>query len=245
MHGSATNPELIHLSRYATCSRPCNSTVRRELYSLLATTLSKKLDGKTAAAATIRRKRAIFRNSPECAVKAELLTENPPTRIKWKAPGQAEQEADPARAPDRAGRRTLDRRAGPEPPGSPSVGVLRLHVLRRRAAGGGHRATTPGLRPAAPRLGHSSAQADTAAIGLSVDGQRRSARQAGLQHRSSKTVRPVRIPPELVALLHWHVTAYGTAPDGRLFQTQRGGLIQDGGYGEVWAEARSCALTAA
>lgn len=110
---------------------------------------------------------------------------------------------------------------------------------------GGHRATTPGLRPAAPRLGHSSAQADTAAIGLSVDGQRRSARQAGLQHRSSKTVRPVRIPPELVALLHWHVTAYGTAPDGRLFQTQRGGLIQDGGYGEVWAEARSCALTAA
>jgi integrase len=53
----------------------------------------------------------------------------------------------------------------------------------------------------------------------------------------------VPIPPELVALLRWHVTAYGTAPDGRLFQTMRGGLIQDTGYGEVWAEARTRALT--
>lgn len=35
------------------------------------------------------------------------------------------------------------------------------------------------------------------------------------------------------------------APDGRLFRTQRGGLIQDTGYGEVWAEARMRALSPA
>jgi hypothetical protein len=65
----------------------------------------------------------------------------------------------------------------------------------------------------------------------------------GLKHRPRKAVREVPIPPALVALLRWHVTAYGTAPDGRLFQTARGGLIQDTGYGEVWAEARARALT--
>ncbi|MFF3461015.1 hypothetical protein [Streptomyces sp. NPDC002619] len=67
----------------------------------------------------------------------------------------------------------------------------------------------------------------------------------GLKHRPRKAVRRVPIPPELVALLRWHVTAYGTAPDGRLFQTMRGGLVQDTGYGEgeVWAEARARALT--
>jgi integrase len=52
----------------------------------------------------------------------------------------------------------------------------------------------------------------------------------------------VPIPPDLVALLRWHITAYGVASDGRLFRTQRGGLIQDTGYGEVWAEARKRAL---
>src|SRR5689334_10865661 len=31
---------------------------------------------------------------------------------------------------------------------------------------------------------------------------------------------------------------YG-APDGRLCRTMRGGLVQDTGYGEVWAEARA------
>lgn len=67
----------------------------------------------------------------------------------------------------------------------------------------------------------------------------------GLKHRPRKAVREVPIPPELVALLRWHVMAYGTAPDGRLFRTQRGGLIQDTGYGEVWAEARTRALSPA
>lgn len=65
----------------------------------------------------------------------------------------------------------------------------------------------------------------------------------GLKNRPQKTVRTVPIPPDLVALLRWHLVAYGAAPDGRLLRTQRGGLIQDTGYGEVWAEARARALT--
>jgi integrase len=44
----------------------------------------------------------------------------------------------------------------------------------------------------------------------------------GLKQRPRKAVRTVPIPPDLVALLRWHITAYGVAPDGRLFRTQRG-----------------------
>jgi integrase len=38
---------------------------------------------------------------------------------------------------------------------------------------------------------------------------------------------------------------YGTTPDGRIFQTGRGGIIQDSAYSAVWAEARKNALTEA
>ncbi|MFF3685731.1 hypothetical protein [Streptomyces sp. NPDC002187] len=51
------------------------------------------------------------------------------------------------------------------------------------------------------------------------------------------------IPPLLVSMLREHLETHGTATDGRLFQTARGGLVQESGYGEVWARARRHALT--
>nr|WP_235613588.1 hypothetical protein [Streptomyces olivochromogenes] len=81
-------------------SLPTSALSDRLLVRSTLTALSKKLDGKTAAARTIRRKRAIFHNSLEYAVEADLLTENPLTRIKWKAPEQVEEELDPACVPD-------------------------------------------------------------------------------------------------------------------------------------------------
>jgi integrase len=44
-------------------------------------------------------------------------------------------------------------------------------------------------------------------------------------------------------MLRSHIERYGTAPDGRLFQTSRGGLVQESGYGEVWRRARKQSLT--
>ena len=53
------------------------------------------------------------------------------------------------------------------------------------------------------------------------------------------------IPPVLVRLLRTHSKRSGTTPDGRIFQTARGGILQDSGYNEVWTEAREQALTPA
>lgn len=46
-------------------------------------------------------------------------------------------------------------------------------------------------------------------------------------------------------MLRAHIRRYGTAPDGRIFQTARGGIIQDSAYSAVWAGARKKALTGA
>jgi hypothetical protein len=42
-----------------------------------------------------------------------------------------------------------------------------------------------------------------------------------------------------VTLPRAHIRRYGTAPDGRIFQASRGGIIQDSAYSTVWAEARA------
>jgi hypothetical protein len=75
------------------------------------------------------------------------------------------------------------------------------------------------------------------------DGTARQAR--GLKHRAQHETRSVPIPPVLVAMLRAHLRAYGTPPDGRLFRTSRGGLIQDSAYSAVWQAARAAALTPA
>jgi len=56
------------------------------------------------------------------------------------------------------------------------------------------------------------------------------------------SVRRVPIPPELVRLLREHVASYGTAPDGRLFWTYRGGIYQLSTLWQVLRKARAAAF---
>jgi integrase len=65
----------------------------------------------------------------------------------------------------------------------------------------------------------------------------------GLKHRAEDEVRPVPIPPELVAILRWHISEFGVAPDGRLFRQQNGNVVNSSTYTQVWQAARLIALT--
>jgi integrase len=69
--------------------------------------------------------------------------------------------------------------------------------------------------------------------------------ERGLKHRADNETRTIPIPPVLVRRLRAHIKRYGTTPDGRIFQTARGGILQDSGYNEVWDAARREALTPA
>ncbi|MGP3985107.1 tyrosine-type recombinase/integrase [Streptomyces sp. KR80] len=205
--------------------------------------LTKKLDGGTAAASTIRRKRAIFHNALVYAVDAGLLTDNPLPQIRWKLPEPVEEEIDPECVPD------------------PEQAAELLAAVRAQGPRGRRLVAFFGCmyyaaaRPAEvialrqkdcdlPRRGWGLLRLQEtrprAGAAWTDDGEVHDRR--GLKHRSRKTVRLVPIPPELVAMLRWHVAAYGVAPDGRLFRTLRGGLVQESGYGEVWGRARERAL---
>ncbi|MEV4105214.1 hypothetical protein AB0J42_33645 [Nonomuraea sp. NPDC049649] len=67
----------------------------------------------------------------------------------------------------------------------------------------------------------------------------------GLKHRGEDDVRRIPIPPELVKILRQHIAEFGVAPDGRLFRSERGGVVASTAYTEVWQEARALALTPA
>lgn len=65
----------------------------------------------------------------------------------------------------------------------------------------------------------------------------------GLKQRDRNDVREVPIPPHLVRILRAHIEEFGTAPDGRIFTNERGGVLGSTTYSRAWKEARRFALT--
>lgn len=72
---------------------------------------------------------------------------------------------------------------------------------------------------------------------------KRSPRQ--LKHRAPGDTRLVPIPPPLVAIIRWHVAAFGWTPSGRLVSAMTSdGPIASGTYGRAFHAARVAAFTA-
>ncbi|MEU8358390.1 hypothetical protein AB0C27_20465 [Nonomuraea sp. NPDC048882] len=57
--------------------------------------------------------------------------------------------------------------------------------------------------------------------------------ERGLKHQGHDDVRPVPIPPKLVRILRQHIEEFGGAEDGRLFRSERGGVMTSTAYTEV------------
>ena len=203
------------------------------------------LTGKAAAGSTQRRKRSVFYNALGYAVEQGHLPANPVDRIQWTTPAVAA---------------SVDRRVVVSPAQARSL----LAAVRALSGRGQHLEAFFGclyyaaLRPSEavmlresdlylPKTGWGrivlAASASRAGTAWTDHGTARQER--GLKHRADNETRTIPIPPELVRLLRAHIKRYGTTPDGRIFQTARGGILQDSGYNEVWTEARQKALTPA
>ncbi|MEV0419999.1 tyrosine-type recombinase/integrase [Streptosporangium canum] len=203
------------------------------------------LNGKAAASNTIRRKRAVFYNALQYAVELEELPANPVTKVRWKPVKVSE---------------TVDPRVVVNPEQVRELLTMVTYVGRR---GRGRRLMAlfacmyyAGIRPGeAVALRKQDCRLPATGWGrLSLDvsrpevntrwtdsGDTHEAR--GLKHRAQEDTRPVPIPPVLVKILREHLDEFGTAKDGRLFQTERGGVVGSTAYTEVWAAARLLALT--
>ncbi|MFF0729291.1 tyrosine-type recombinase/integrase [Streptomyces sp. NPDC004134] len=207
--------------------------------------LAKRKDGKPAAANTFRRRRAVLSNCLRLAVEHELLPGNPLHRVHWETPKAVEElDARSVATPAQA-RALLDAVRAQGPRGAhlvaffaciyyaamrpEEVSMLSADQCELPAEGWG-RLLLAGARP---QVG--SAWTD--------DGKPYEERQ--LKHRARKAVRPVPIPPVLVAILRAHLEAGGATPEGRLFSAVRGGPVRSQEYSVVWKEARRKALTAA
>jgi integrase len=73
----------------------------------------------------------------------------------------------------------------------------------------------------------------------------RCTRRAGLKGGARNAIRRVPIPAVLVTMIREHVERHGTAPDGRLFQTYRGGIYHASTLWRVLQRARKLAFTEA
>lgn len=217
-------------------------TLRRVLNQL-----ARKQDGQAAAATVVARKRAVLFNLLGYAVDKKHFPMNPLATVRWKAPKIAE-------AIDR--RRVVNLRQA----------QALLEAVAAQGPMGRHLEAFfgciyyAGLRPSEAvmltldelqlpngdsewgwfYLGHSAPSTGGA---WNETGDRRERRQ--LKHRAAREVRPVPVSPTLARLLRKHIAEHGTAPDGRLFQGEGGGMLSDSIYGRVWEKARQTALTPA
>lgn len=211
---------------------------------MLLDRISKKQDGKLAAANTANRKRMVLNNAMEYAVEMKILPVNPFKGVKWSRP-RTLKTVDPRCVvnADQA-RRFLAAVGELGPRGERMVaffGCMYYAALRPEEATDLRDANLISLPDhgwgemlltnAEPRSGSSWTDDGTV-------------RQRGtLKHRAPGDTRTVPIHPELVTLLRHHLKQYGTSPEGRLFTLPRGGTLTDRAYLAVFHKARAAAFT--
>ncbi|MEV4917853.1 tyrosine-type recombinase/integrase [Streptomyces tirandamycinicus] len=209
--------------------------------------LSTKLDGKPAAARTARRKRVCFNQALTYAAESKYFSTmtNPLSSVSWTPPRTSEEVDPEAVANPRQIRRLLQavREQGERGASLEAFFGCMYHAAMRPSEVINLRADqchlpergwgTLTLRRGLVRVGRDWTDAGTAHD------------QRSLKWRAPNESRPVPIPPVFVQVLRQHLKEHGTAKDGRVFQTLRGGVVQESGYGEVWARAREKALSEA
>ena len=142
----------------------------------------------------------------------------------------------------------------PRPHARPAVrGVLRLHVIRDDAPFRGRRAYQGRLPSAEERLGHLTFADSSTAAGRAFtdDGEvhehrglkGRTRGRASHNQQARKPVRKVTIPPEFVTLLREHIGRFHVGPNGRLFRSEQGNVIQPSTWWQVWQKVRARALS--
>jgi integrase len=206
--------------------------------------LTRKSDGTTAAPATVQRQRGVLVNVGEYAVERGLLAKNPLTALAWKAPRTVKRVDRRVVVNPQQARALLAAVRHQQPSGPALVtffGAMYFSALRPAEA-----ATLRKANLALPTEGWGELLLETStpeAGNLWTDsGRRREERQ--LKHRAPGETRVVPCPPELTALLHEHLTAFGSGPDGLLFRGVRGGQLAESTYCRTWRKARAAALTA-
>ncbi len=210
--------------------------------------LGARLNGKPAAASSVRRYRRVMTLAMESAIKQGLLRSSPIPK------GREENEV--ASAPKVA--EAIDKRSLLN---SSQMARLLEWIGRRPRMGRCYRAFFAtlyyaGLRPeeavallvkdaTLPEEGWGELLVWTAKpeVGSQWTDSGEVHETRGLKGRAEGDTRPVPLHPSLVRILRDLIEAYGLEPDDILFQGERGGMLSGSVYRRVWGKARKEVLT--
>ncbi|WP_194292586.1 tyrosine-type recombinase/integrase [Streptomyces katsurahamanus] len=202
-----------------------------------------RLDGRKAAANTVKRKLPVFSNCLRYAVECELLATFPLDKVDWTAP-ETDDEIDFRFVPGPKLAKKLITAVG-------ELGERGQHLkaffgcLYYAANRPGEAANLREIDFTLPEEGWGEVLLSTSTprVGSGWTDTGESFDTRGLKKRAQKATRPVPIPPVLVRMIRDHIKEFGTADDGRLFRASRGGRLLSKEYGDIWKAARLAVLT--
>lgn len=225
----------------ATLARPGTGTAR---VRVILDRISRKQDGKPAAANTAMRKRIVLNNAMEYACEIGVLPVNPLKSVKWTRP-RTLTTVDPRVVINHAQARrffaAVEAHSARGTRMKAFFGCLYYAALRPEEASDLRRDNlirVPEQGWGEMILTHSMPRSGSHWTDTGKARERRA-----LKHRADGDTRRVPIHPELATMLREHLNEFGTGPHGRLFTGPRGGIITDRAYLKVFHEARSKALT--
>lgn len=205
--------------------------------------LCRKVDGRTAAAKTTKRKKAAVNEIFGMAVERGYFSQNPLTGLRWKAPEVAD-EIDPDCVPNPAQVARLLAAARALPGRGPHLYAFFgcMYYTAMCPAEVIHLQKSQCRLPASGwGLLNLKGGVVTAGKTWTDDGDVYEIHS--LKRRAAKATRAVPIPPVLVRMLREHIEDFGVAPDGRLFRNGAGNYVEAAAYGITWRRAREAALT--
>jgi integrase len=218
------------------------STVSRALEAC-----SRKLDGSAAAPEYYRRRRRTFYGALKYAVREKHLSANPLDGAEdpeWKAPEVADavdrrRVANPAQM--RALLEAIRSTGKTQGPRLVALYGCMYYGMLRPSEAASLMLTECTLPERGWGLLEFSEVRSAAGRQWTDDGEVHEKRKPKGGPRNA--IRRAPIPPELVRLLQEHMDQFGTAPDGRLFRTYRGGIYLPSTLWQVLAKARTRAFS--
>lgn len=217
--------------------------------------VTKRLDGKPFAPTVARKTRSVLWNLLDYAVEKDVIEKNPLATVKWTSMPKGKRKVDKRAVPNPIQARTLLAAVRETPRSGPRLeaffGCMYFAALRPEevvALNKRHLALpepTWNEQKQEYEFGWGEFHLDEAEPHFGArwtdTGKPRDKRQ--LKSRSVGEGRTVPCPPELTALIWWHIKKYGYGEDGRVFFGEQGGEIPMITYTRVWRAARKRVLT--
>ncbi|MFI6561883.1 tyrosine-type recombinase/integrase [Streptomyces sp. NPDC050534] len=230
----------------AKASRPLSDLADAAIGLAVLDSFKLKLDGTAAAAATVRRKRRTLVNAVHYAVDLGEFKENPITMLRWKKP-KVVKEVDPRVVANPEQARALLAAVSYVGGYSRARGRRLVGLFACMYYGALRPAEVLGLAEADLKLpesgwGTALLHRTRPSVGRQWTDSGQTHDDRGLKNRPVEELRLAPIPPQPVTILREHLATFDTAQDGRLFTSERGGVVASSSYYRVWQEARALAL---